>query len=174
MKNRNFCLFFARNMTYVLSMAGPKQSMACFFSHHSICCCHQVTPAAVPRGAKGDGAYMMEAPKFRIKHVGITTGSEQEARALEKKLCALFGLEDGHENDAHIFAGDLFEIMKHDRRGKKGHVGLYTEDIDRAVEYFAEKGIGLVEETVKRDENGHITFAYLDVEFEGFAFHLTY
>ena len=45
---------------------------------------------------------------------------------------------------------------------------------DRAVEYFAEKGIGLVEETVKRDENGHITFAYLDVEFEGFAFHLTY
>lgn len=116
----------------------------------------------------------MEAPKFEIRHIGITAANEEEARALQVKLSALFGIPKGHENEAHIFAGDLFEILKHDRRGKKGHVGLYTEDIDEALKYFAEKGIGVVEETVKRDENGRVTFAYLDIQLEGFAFHLTY
>ena len=116
----------------------------------------------------------MEAPKFEITHIGITAANEEEARALQKKLCVLFDLPSGHENEAHIFAGDMFEVLKHDRRGKKGHVGLYTEDIDKALEYFAEKGIGVVEETVKRDENGKVTFVYLDIQLEGFAFHLTY
>ena len=116
---------------------------------------------------------IMDAPKLTIRHVGITTGGEEEARALQKELCALFGLPDGHEDKTHIFAGELFEVMKHDRRGKKGHVALTTEDMDYAVAYFAEKGIPLVEETIKRDRNGKIVFAYLDVELNGFAFHLT-
>ena len=131
------------------------------------------SPPQFYKNTKGAENYM-DAPKFKIKHIGITTGGEEEARALEKKLCALFGLPDGHENNAHIFAGDLFEIMKNDSRGRKGHVGLYTEDIEYGVKYFAEKGIGLVEETVKRDKDGKIIFAYLDIEFNGFAFHLTY
>jgi len=53
-----------------------------------------MTPEGGLRGAKGDMAHMPEAPKFRIKHVGITSGNGQELRKSKKSLCALSGRKD--------------------------------------------------------------------------------
>ena len=115
----------------------------------------------------------MQAPEFRIKHVGINTPSGEAAEALTGELCGLFELKRGHENDAHIFAGDLFEVMKHEKIGTHGHIALQTSDVEGAIAYFAEKGISVLESTIRRDAQGRITFAYLDLEVGGFAFHLT-
>ena len=115
----------------------------------------------------------MEAPKFRIKHIGINTGSGQAAEELTGRLCDLFSLQRGHENDSHIFAGDLFEVMKNNNFGSKGHIALQTDDVEGAVAYFAEKGVQIRPETVRKNEQGHITFVYLDLDLDGFAVHLT-
>ena len=115
----------------------------------------------------------MDAPQFRIKHIALNTPSEKEVHELCTALCSFLGLAENGENNTHIFAGDLFEIMKNENRGKIGHVALQPEDVDTAVRYFAEKGIGILENTIKRDSNGRITFVYLDIEIGGLAFHLT-
>ena len=63
--------------------------------------------------------------------------------------------------------------MKNEEIGTNGHIALQTEDVEDAIKYFSEKKIGIKENTIKRDENEKIVFAYLDVELGGFAFHLT-
>ena len=112
-------------------------------------------------------------PDFRIKHVGINTINNTEAENLLQQLMLIFDLERGNENNSHVFAGTLFEVMKNEEIGTNGHIALQTEDDEDAIKYFSEKKIGIKENTIKRDENEKIVFAYLDVELGGFAFHLT-
>ena len=109
----------------------------------------------------------MNAPVFTLKHIGINTADGAAAAELSGCLCGIFGLTPGHENDTHIFAGSLFEVMKN------GHIALQTADVEKAIAYLAGKGVGIREKTVRRDDSGSIIFAYLDREFGGFAVHLT-
>lgn len=115
----------------------------------------------------------MDCPKLTIKHVGINCPDEAAAHALTASLCDCFSLQPCNETDSHIFAGGLFEVMKNEAIGSRGHIALQTEDIAGAIAYFAEKGIAIREDTVRRADDGSITFAYLDLELGGFAFHLT-
>ncbi len=115
----------------------------------------------------------MTAPKFRVKHVGINHKSAAEAEKTAQKAMSLFGLARGDEDETHIFTGDIFEIMKIDTIGRLGHIALQCDDVEAALDYLAEKGIGVQEDTVKRDGNGRRTFAYLDLDLAGFAVHLT-
>lgn len=110
---------------------------------------------------------------FSIKHVGINTINNTEAENLLQQLMLIFDLERGNENNSHVFAGTLFEVMKNEEIGTNGHIALQTEDVEDAIKYFSEKKIGIKENTIKRDENEKNVFAYLDVELGGFAFHLT-
>lgn len=112
-------------------------------------------------------------PKFRVKHVGINNPDESSALKMHAFLCETFDLPCGNENESHIFAGDLFEVMKNETRGAHGHIALQTEDVDGAIAYLAGKGIGILKDTVRRDAEGHVTFAYLDLEVGGYAIHLT-
>lgn len=115
----------------------------------------------------------MKAPLFSLKHIGINTADSAAAKELSARLCDIFGLTPGHENDTHIFAGGLFEVMKHNNLGTYGHIALQTENVEDAIVYFAQKGIGICEETIRKDNNGTIVFAYLKLEIGGFAVHLT-
>lgn len=115
----------------------------------------------------------MNAPVFTLKHIGINTADGAAAAELSGCLCGIFGLTPGHENDTHIFAGSLFEVMKNGRLGAYGHIALQTADVEKAIAYLAGKGVGIRERTVRRDDSGSIIFAYLDREFGGFAVHLT-
>ena len=115
----------------------------------------------------------MSRPVYRIKHVGINTGGNDEAMALADVLCRIFCQEPGENKDTGVFAGSLFEVMKHSKRGKHGHIALQTEDVEAAMADLASKGITFQEDTIRRDENGKIKFVYLQQDFGGFSFHLT-
>ena len=110
---------------------------------------------------------------FRIKHIGIRTDSAEEARETASLLAAHFDLSGSRENPAAVWAGDLFEVMKSDKRGPRGHVAMQTDDVEAAMEALRARGVGFLEDTIRRNEEGKIIFVYLDKEIAGFQFHLT-
>lgn len=112
-------------------------------------------------------------PTFKIKHVGVNTLDDDSAQALAGQLSDLFSLPKGHESETHIFVGSLFEVMKHTKIGKNGHIALETENVEEAMQYLAGKGISFRENTIRRDTDGHIIFVYFEQEIGGFAIHLT-
>ncbi|WP_075579210.1 VOC family protein [Acidaminococcus massiliensis] len=110
---------------------------------------------------------------YKLKHVGINCENEKEAKQLVSLLCSLFDLETGNENDTHIFASGLFEVMKNSKRGKHGHIALQTPDVELAMADLARKGISFQEDTIRRNADGKIIFVYLKEDIGGFSFHLT-
>lgn len=111
--------------------------------------------------------------EFRIKHIGIRTDSAEEAERTAALLAALFDLPGTRTAPTAVWAGDLFEVMKSDKRGPRGHVAMQTDDVEGAMEALRAKGIGFLEDTIKRNDEGKVTFVYLDTEIAGFQFHLT-
>ena len=87
--------------------------------------------------------------EFRIKHIGIRTDSAEEAASMAGSLAALFDLST-RATDTAVW-----------------------DDVEGAMEARRAKGVGFLEDTVKRNEEGKITFVYLDREIAGFQFHLT-
>jgi 2-dehydro-3-deoxyphosphogluconate aldolase/(4S)-4-hydroxy-2-oxoglutarate aldolase len=76
------------------------------------------------------------------------------------------------EGQSSYFLGQKeFEIMKSPGRGQKGHLALGTNDVERALFYLGQQGIGPVAGTEKL-KNGKMTVVYLDREISGFAIHL--
>jgi 2-dehydro-3-deoxyphosphogluconate aldolase/(4S)-4-hydroxy-2-oxoglutarate aldolase len=84
---------------------------------------------------------------------------------------ALFGFPLKKGNSSH-FAGIGFEFMKTRYLGQNGHIAISAINVDRAVAYFAGKGIATLPETEKRDAAGALTVVYLNLEIAGFALHL--
>ncbi len=113
------------------------------------------------------------AVTYRLKHVGINCENEAEAKKLVSLLCHLFNMETGHENDTHTFVSTAFEVMNHNQIGTHGHIALQTDDVEAAMKDLASKGITFKENTIRRNEEGKITFIYLDGDIAGFSFHLT-
>lgn len=111
-------------------------------------------------------------PKYRIAHVGINHPDEEKALDTARKLCAFFDLVPNDETGTHIFAGSLFEVKKNCLKGTYGHIAMQTDDLEAAIEHLAKKGIQVKEESIRRNAEGRIKFAYLDLEIAGFAFHL--
>ena len=116
---------------------------------------------------------MSQKISYRIRHVGINNQNAEQAEELLKLLTYYFDLVPERDSPQKVFAGDIFEVMKHPNRGKYGHIAMQTEDVEAAMADLAAKGITFREETIRRDENGKINFVYLTQEFGGFAFHLT-
>lgn len=112
------------------------------------------------------------APVYRIKHIGINHPDSETAMAAAEKLCTIFDLSLEKETGTKVFAGELFELKKNCARGTYGHIALQTEDIEAAVKYLAGKGIGIYEDTIRRNAEGKISFVFLNLEISGFAFHL--
>jgi 2-dehydro-3-deoxyphosphogluconate aldolase/(4S)-4-hydroxy-2-oxoglutarate aldolase len=114
---------------------------------------------------------VMGALGFELRHVGINEPDEKTALADTQKMESLFGFAVKQGNSSN-FAGTAFEFMKTPYLGKNGHIAIATVNVDRAVAYFAGKGIATRAETEKRDAAGALTVAYLDLEIGGFALHL--
>ena len=110
---------------------------------------------------------------YRIKHIGINNQDAAQANELLNQLTFYFDLVPQKDTLDKVFAGDIFEVQKHSRRGKNGHIALQTDDVEASMADLAAKGITFREETIRRDENGRINFVYLTQEFGGFAIHLT-
>lgn len=108
---------------------------------------------------------------FELLHVGINTENETEAKKVAELLSKFFKLPI-KEGNSSIFTGKPFEIMKKPYLGAHGHIGIAANSVERAVAYFASKGIGIKADTAKV-EGGVMKVVYLDLEIAGFAFHIS-
>ena len=107
------------------------------------------------------------------EHVGINCENEAEAKKLVS-LCAISSTWKPATKTIPIpLISTAFEVMKHNQIGTHGHIALQTDDVEAAMKDLASKGITFKENTIRRNEEGKITFIYLDGDIAGFSFHLT-
>jgi len=108
---------------------------------------------------------------FHVKHVGINAADKDDAEKTAKLLCGLFGFEYRESTDS-FFAGEGIECMKGKFRGAMGHIGIATNNVDRAIAKLAADGVEFEEESRKTDAKGNTKSIYLKGEYCGFALHL--
>ena len=108
---------------------------------------------------------------FSLDHVGINCTDLDEADCVAQQFSRIFGLEYKMGNSS-IFAGEAVEVMKSPFLGKKGHIAIKTNSIDKAVAYLREIGVSFNESTRKIGPKGETKAIYLDEEIGGFAIHL--
>lgn len=108
---------------------------------------------------------------LRIGHVGIHTAGRAEAEELTDVLCRLTG-ETKIAAGGGFFAGTIAEICAEPTPGDYGHLCIDTDDMPRALAYYARRGIALDPEYTFRDENGAVRLAYLKEKVGGFSIHL--
>ncbi|MDR1481713.1 MAG: bifunctional 4-hydroxy-2-oxoglutarate aldolase/2-dehydro-3-deoxy-phosphogluconate aldolase [Synergistaceae bacterium] len=107
---------------------------------------------------------------FSLLHIGINAGEDGDAGPNAELFSSMLGLpvKDGSSS---AFVGKPFEIMKANGRGKHGHIAIETLSVERALGWFSDFGFKPVSETI-RMKDGHISFAYVEPLFMGFALHL--
>lgn len=109
---------------------------------------------------------------YQLIHLGINCESESESQTSATLISSLFNLKTYHKPKSN-FAGKYFEFLNTPGRGKNGHVGIYTPYPSRALYQLNKKGIHECVDTITRNKKtNEINFVYLDIELNGFAFHL--
>ena len=110
---------------------------------------------------------------FAFAHVGINFHGDGECAEGVKEFEA-FGFK-GVEGELSWFCGTEFELMKNGVKGKNGHIGVLTYNIERALAYLADRGFKPVADSAQWTgdaEKSPLKFIYLDKEINGFAVHL--
>lgn len=108
---------------------------------------------------------------MKVAHVGINANGNEEAAGFADKFLKLFGLPV-KETPISYFNDSLVEIMKENGRGTNGHIGFSVNDCEAAIKFFTQRGLNVIEDTKKFDDNGNCTFVYFEGEIGGFAIHL--
>jgi 2-dehydro-3-deoxyphosphogluconate aldolase/(4S)-4-hydroxy-2-oxoglutarate aldolase len=108
---------------------------------------------------------------FSMVHIGINTGSEDEALKGAKLFESLFGfnLKIGASS---IFASDGIEVMKAQGIGRLGHIAIAVWNVPKAIGYLERLGVAFNESSAKRAASGDINVIYLKDEILGFGVHL--
>jgi len=107
---------------------------------------------------------------FEIRHIGMNHENAEEAVRSAKLLSGFLGLEL-QDFDGACMVGSLFEVLKSRKRGKYGHIGINTNNVDRAIFQMKRRGVEFAEDTRESDEKG-TKVIYLKDEIGGFAIHL--
>jgi 2-dehydro-3-deoxyphosphogluconate aldolase/(4S)-4-hydroxy-2-oxoglutarate aldolase len=107
---------------------------------------------------------------FAFAHLGIYEENRDKASASAALLWNLFSFSI-HETTSSIFAGQGLEITQSPFPGRKGHIAISTNHIQRAIAYLKRKGMSILPETVK-EKDGKPTAVYIDGQVSGFAIHL--
>ena len=107
---------------------------------------------------------------YEVAHVGVNTGSAQEAAGISDELAGLFGFPKS-VGELSTFVGTGFEINHSAGYGSKGHVAIDTNSVARAEYYLSRMGIAFNEKS-RITAGGKTTVVYLEKEFGGFAIHL--
>ena len=108
---------------------------------------------------------------FELAHIGINCDSEDSASENAGIISEIFRMQPRFMNSA-VFAGSAVEAVKSGGLGTNGHIGFYTNSINRAIAYFEAMNIPLNKDGIKRNKNGEITCVYLQDEVNGFALHV--
>ena len=107
---------------------------------------------------------------LELRHVGINSGTPEQALADAKAIAKLMGwpVKEGNSSD---FAGTGFELMKKQGRGAHGHIAIGCNNVARAKWHLEQRGYTFDEDSAAL-KNGKLNAIYLKDEIAGFAFHL--
>ena len=106
-----------------------------------------------------------------IKHVGVNE-ENGNGLALAEQFAKFFG-GNVRETSKGWFGSEYVEVMAEDKKkGRFGHIGLGTNNVDRAKRYFEAQGYEFDEESATYDAKGNMKFIYFKDEIGGFAIHL--
>ena len=107
---------------------------------------------------------------LELKHIGVNSGSPEQAMKDATMFCKLLGWEIKDGNSS-TFVGDGVELMKKPFRGAHGHIAIATNSIKRAQWHLERRGFAFdtASATVK---DGKLKAIYLKDEIAGFAVHL--
>jgi len=108
---------------------------------------------------------------FGFAHIGINEKTEDDADKLTRFFCDAFSLEYIMKVPS-IFAGLPIEVMKNGGRGENGHIGFFTNNVERAVYHLEARGYEFNQTTARIDDNNNRTFIYFVGEYGGFAIHI--
>ena len=108
---------------------------------------------------------------FELAHVGINNADADIALGESEKLANIFRLPLKVGNSS-IFTGTAAEFMKTMFYGTNGHIGFKTNSVARALAYFENNDIEIIQESIRKDEKGKLVSAYLKNEIGGFAVHV--
>ena len=109
--------------------------------------------------------------EYTLVHVGINCENSEEALKNAALFEALFGLKV-KEGNTSVFAGTAVELNKAPGRGKHGHIGIGTPDVEEAMAELTAKGFRFDPASAKRRPDGTLNAIYLSDEICGFAVHL--
>ena len=107
---------------------------------------------------------------FELRHIGINSGSPEQALKDAKAIAMLMGwpVKEGNSSD---FAGTGFECMKKPWLGTHGHIAIGCNNVARAKWHLEQRGYVFNEDSASL-KNGKLNAIYLKDEIAGFAFHL--
>lgn len=108
---------------------------------------------------------------FRLAHVGIHHDNAEEASAAASVLSRILHTQAA-ESANSFFTGRSVEHMKGKLYGEKGHIGFYTNSLERAISCLRRDGVEFREESRQYNAAGELTCIYLKEEIAGFAVHL--
>jgi 2-dehydro-3-deoxyphosphogluconate aldolase / (4S)-4-hydroxy-2-oxoglutarate aldolase len=107
---------------------------------------------------------------FEFAHLGINEESEEGAIAATNDFSQLFNFPV-KIGASSVFAGTGLEVTKTPYLGKKGHIAIATNNMERAIAYLKRKSISTLPETAK-EKDGRLQAVYIKKEISGFAVHL--
>ena len=107
---------------------------------------------------------------LELRHLGINSGSSEQAMKDAELLCSLLGWEVKDGNSS-TFAGTGFECMKKVGRGTHGHIAIGCNSLKRAKWHLEQRGFEFDEDSLVV-KNGKQIAIYLKGEFCGYAIHL--
>ena len=108
---------------------------------------------------------------FNLAHIGINCKNEAEARGAADSFSSIFGFKNV-EGLGGILSGNIIELLKSPYLGKKGHIAIKTNYINRAIYHLELKGVSFSPESTKYNAKGGLNAIYLLDEIGGFAVHL--
>ncbi len=109
---------------------------------------------------------------FELRHLGMNTAGGNEMNEAAQRLSLLTGWPVNHMAGGNSFAGDAFEVMNGQGRGRNGHIALSCSSVDRAKWHLARRGFSFIQESAQRMSDGRLRLIYLNEEIAGFALHL--
>ena len=77
---------------------------------------------------------------FELLHIGINSGTPEQAEQDAKKFALLTGLPMAEHGPISYFVGDEYELMKNANRGTHGHIAIATNSVERAVWHLQRRG----------------------------------
>jgi 2-dehydro-3-deoxyphosphogluconate aldolase/(4S)-4-hydroxy-2-oxoglutarate aldolase len=107
---------------------------------------------------------------LELRHIGINSGDPETARADAHLLAKLLGWA-ASEGAKSVMVGDAFELMNAPGRGRRGHIAIATNSVERAMFHLELRGFAFEDAPIGM-KDGKMTAIYLKNEIAGFAVHL--